>query len=102
MRRLTRAQRITVAIWVVLAVIVGNTVYDLLVTRAVQEYMYRVALYEAGRGPLVSMADVMERRLYDATWIGLLYGSVVGLAGFVTIRLLSGTGAKAATDAPKA
>ena len=90
MRRLTRAQRIAVAIWLVVPIVVGNAIYDLLLTRGVQEYLFRVALHEAGRGPLVSMGDVMGRVVYDATWVGLLFGCLVALAGFATIRLLSG------------
>lgn len=88
MSRLTRPERRAVALWIVMSLVIGNTVYDLLVTRAVKEYMFRVALHQAGRGPLVSMADIVGPLTYDAVWIGLLFGSTVALAGFWTIRML--------------
>jgi hypothetical protein len=86
--RLTRAERIATAIWLVLAVIVGNTVYDLLVTRGLKEFKFRVAQHDAGQGPEASLADLMAVTVYDATWIGLFFGSIVLLAGITTIWLL--------------
>jgi hypothetical protein len=87
-RRLTRAERIAVAIWIVVPVIVGNTVYDLLLTRGLKEFKFRVAQHDAGQGPEASLAALMAVTAYDATWIALLFGSLVMLAGFATIRLL--------------
>jgi hypothetical protein len=85
---LTRAERIAVAIWIVVPVVVGNTVYDLLLTRGLKEFKFRVAQHDAGQGPEASLADLMAVTVYDATWIGLLFGSIVMLAGLATIRLL--------------
>jgi hypothetical protein len=94
--RLTRAERIAVAIWIVVPVIVGNTVYDLLLTRGLKEFKFRVAQHDAGQGPEASLADLMAVTVYDATWIGLLFGSIVMLAGLATIRLLR----RSTPDAP--
>lgn len=69
-------------------IVIGNTVYDLLVTRGIKEFKYRVALHDAGLGPPASLPDLMAVTVFDATWIGLLFGSIVALAGFATIRLL--------------
>jgi hypothetical protein len=88
MEALTRRERVAVALWIVVSIVVGNTIYDLIMTRAIKEYMFRVALYQAGRGPLTSMPEVMDRNVYYATWISLLFASAVALAGFATIRLL--------------
>jgi hypothetical protein len=87
-RRLTRAERTAIVIWIVVPVSVGNTVYDLLVTRGLKEFKFRVAQHDAGQGPEASLADIMAVTVFDATWIGLLFGSIVLLAGCVTIRLL--------------
>jgi len=87
-QRLTRAERIAVGITLTLAVVIGNTVYDLLLTRGLKEFKYRVALHDAGRGPEVSLRDLMAVTVYDATWIGLLFGFIVMLAGLAAIRLL--------------
>lgn len=87
-RGLPRRLRVAIAIWVVVPVVVGNTVYDLLVTRGMKEFKFRVARHDAGLGPEASLPDLMAVTVFDATWIGLLFASIVALAGFVTIRLL--------------
>lgn len=86
MERLTRRERVAAGLWVVVAIVVWNLVYDLMITRAVQEFMFRAALHEAGRGPAVTMADVLDRNVYDAIWVSTLFASLIALAGFVTIR----------------
>ena len=87
MQRLTRPERIAVWIWVALALFVGNAVYDLLLTRGIKEYLLRHALHDAGRGPAIPLVDLMNAIVLDATWIGLLFGSVVLLAGMLTVKL---------------
>lgn len=88
-RRLTRAERIAVAIWIVVPVVVGNTVYDLLLTRGIKEFKFRVAQHDAGTGPEASLSALMAVTVFDATWIALLFASSVALAGFATIRLFT-------------
>ena len=88
MQRLTRPERIAVWVWVVLALFVGNAIYDLLLTRGIKEYLLRQALHDAGRGPAVPLVDLMHAVVLDATWIGLLFGSVVLLAGMLTVKML--------------
>ena len=88
MRPLTRREHIAIAVCLIVAVVVANTVYDLLVTRAVKEYMLRIALHQAGRGPLVEMRDIVAPLTYEAVWISLLYGSSIALAGLLTVRML--------------
>ena len=92
MRRLTGRERLAAGIWIVVPVIVWNLVYDLLLTRGVKEFMLRAALHEAGRGPVTTMAEVMDRYVYDAIWISTLFASIVALAGFYTIRLFQHRG----------
>jgi hypothetical protein len=89
MRRLSHRERVAAGLWMVVAVIVWNLVYDLMITRGVQEFMFRAALHEAGRGPHVTMAGVMDANVYDAIWVSTLFASLVALAGFFTIRYLS-------------
>jgi hypothetical protein len=86
--RLTRREQLAVAIWIVVPVIIGNTIYDLLLTRGLKEFKFRVAQHDAGQGPEASLSALMAVTAYDATWIALLFGSLVMLAGFSTIRLL--------------
>ena len=51
MRSLSRGERMAIALWVLLAVVAWNGIYDVLVTRGVKEYLFRWALHEGGRGP---------------------------------------------------
>ena len=85
--RLTRAERFAAGLWIVLALVIGNGIYDILVTRGVKEYLFRHALHEAGRGPEVPIRQIMDVTVFDATWVGLLWGCTVLLAGMITVRL---------------
>lgn len=89
MRRLGRPQRIAVALWVIVGVVVWNGVYDLMLVRGIKEFLFRDALYEAGRGPQTPIAAVMDAAVFDAVWISTLWASGIVLAGMCTIRLLS-------------
>jgi hypothetical protein len=88
MRALPRSERLPVAIWLALAIVVWNGVYDVLLTRGVKEYLFRWALHEAGRGPLVPMSRIMEVTVRDAVWVSTLWAGIILLAGMVTIRLM--------------
>ena len=85
--RLTRAERFAAGLWIVLALVIGNGIYDILVSRGVKEYLFRHALHEAGRGPEVPIRQIMDVTVFDATWVGLLWGCTVLLAGMITVRL---------------
>lgn len=85
---LSRAERLIIGVWVVLALVFGNAIYDLLVTRGIKEYLFRSALAEAGRGPTIPLTEMMDGIVRDATWIALLSGSLVLLAGIATVRVM--------------
>lgn len=97
---MSRRQRIAAGLWIVMALVIWNTIYDLMLTRGVQEYMFRFALHQAGRGPLVSMGEVMDRNIYDAVWVSTFFASLVALAGFVTIRMFTQPAAGPANTGP--
>ena len=89
MRPLAPAQRVAVILWIVVGVVVWNGVYDFLLVRGMKEVLFRDALYHAGRGPLTSIASVMDVTVYDAVWVSTLWASCIVLAGLFTIRMLS-------------
>jgi hypothetical protein len=89
MQPLARPQRLAVGLWLVVALVVWNGVYDFVVMRGVKEFLFRQALYEAGRGPQTAIAMVMDSTVFDAVWIASIWASVILLAGLFTIRLLS-------------
>jgi hypothetical protein len=88
-RPLGRAQRQSVALWLVLAVALWNAIFEMMIVRGVKEFLFRAALFEAGRGPLTPIAQVMDPAICHATWVATLWTSVVVLAAMTTIRRLS-------------
>jgi uncharacterized membrane protein SpoIIM required for sporulation len=88
MQKIRREERIAVAIWLIVALVVWNGVYDLLMTRGIKDYLLRQALHQAGRGPEVSMTALIDLAITDAMWVSTLWASVILLAGLMTIRLL--------------
>jgi hypothetical protein len=84
---LARSQRIALAIWLVLAVGLWNAIFEMLVVRGVKEYLFRAALFDAGRGPLMPIRQVMDPAIANATWVATLWTSIVVLAALLTIRM---------------
>lgn len=73
------------ALWVFVALIVWNGVFDLLVTRGVKEYLYREAEHEAGRGPEVTMKAIMGQTIGDAALTASLWALFVAAGGAATV-----------------
>ncbi|HJR59522.1 MAG TPA: hypothetical protein VJ813_08995 [Vicinamibacterales bacterium] len=88
MQRLTRRERLLVGIWIVLAIALWNGVYDMTLGEGIKEYLFRSALHEAGRGPRMSIATVLDPFILDAVWVSTFWASLVLLLGLVTIRAL--------------
>ena len=86
MRPLTRRQRIALAAWVVLGIALWNAIFEMMVVRGVKEYLFRAALYAAGRRPFTPIVDVMDPAIAHATWVATLWTSVILLAALLTIR----------------
>jgi hypothetical protein len=89
MRPLTRRERIAAALWVVIGIVVWNGIYDFVLTRAVNLYLFRASQHEAGRGPAVSMPDIMDYAVYDAIWMSTMWACAIVLAGLLTLRMSS-------------
>lgn len=87
MRSLKSAERVGVALWVIIAIVAWNGIYDVLITRGVKEYLLRHAMHEAGRGPDVQLALMMDLAVRDAFWIATLWASIILLAGLWTVRM---------------
>ena len=52
-------RRAATALWIVLAIVVWNGLYDLRITLGVRDHLMKQALHDAGRGPAVTMAEDM-------------------------------------------
>ena len=87
MQPLTRRARIAVTFWVGLAVIAWNGLYDLLLARSTETYLFRQAMYLAGQGPAVELSSAMDLAVRDAIWVATLWASFLLLAGLLTVRL---------------
>ena len=83
-----RASRLAIALWVVMAIVVWNGLYDLRITLGVRDYLMKQALHEAGRGPSVTMSDAMHDTVRDAVKVATLWAALVLGAGLATVRLL--------------
>ncbi len=76
------------------AVIVWNGVFDLLVTRGEQFYLWQQAEATIARAPRVSLDEIMTRTIHDAIVTASLWAALVLLVGagavtFVWRRLAS-------------
>jgi hypothetical protein len=98
MQRLSRRERIAVALWLVLAIVVWNGLYDLLLARSTQNYLFRQAIHQAGLGPWVDMTSALDVAVLEAVWISTLWASVLLLLGLATVRLMRNTSTNAPPD----
>ena len=88
MQRLPRREGIAVAIWVILGIALWNGVYDMILGQGLREYLFRSALHDAGRAPVMSVNAVVDPYITDALWISTFWASLVTLAGLLTIRIM--------------
>jgi hypothetical protein len=84
-----RSYRTAIWIWIGIAVVVWNGLYDLLLNRAAKDYLFRAALHDAGRGPFVSLSEMMHVAVRDAALISTLWAAVILLAGLSTAGVRS-------------
>ena len=83
-----RARRLAIALWIAMAIVVWNGLYDLRITLGVRDYLMKQALHDAGRGPAVTISAAMDETVRDAVKVASLWGGIVLIAGLGTIRLL--------------
>ena len=84
-----RARRWAIGLWLALAVVAWNALYDLRITLGVRDYLLRQALYEAGRGPAVTIPEAMHATVKDAVLVASLWATIIVATGLATVRLLS-------------
>jgi hypothetical protein len=84
----TARERLALGLWVLLAIFVGNGIYDVLVARGIKEFLFRHALSEAGAGPVVPLVPLMHTTVLRATGVGVLWAGLVLAVGLATLRLV--------------
>jgi hypothetical protein len=85
-RILTRARLLALGLWLVLAIVVWNSVFDEAVNEAAHRYIAAAReASQAGR-PLVSMDAIMRPAIVHGAWVATAWGlliAAVGVAGFI-------------------
>jgi hypothetical protein len=87
MRRLGRRERIAVGLWVIIAVVAWNGLYDLLLARDTQAYLVKAAMHSAGLGPPVDLTATLDAAVVYAAWVSTLWATLLLGAGCLTIYL---------------
>ena len=87
MTPLHRREKIAIGLWLIVAIVVWNGLYDLLLARSTQHYLFMQALYQAGRAPWTDLTNAMDVAVRDARWLSTLWASVLLLAGLFTVRV---------------
>ena len=83
---LSLVQRRLLILWLAVAFVVWNGVYDMRMHDTMRGYLVETALAQAGLGRGVDMRAVMHRGLIDAIAFSTTWASGVLLAGLFTIR----------------
>jgi hypothetical protein len=89
MKPLGRRERMATTVWVLVAIVVWNGLYDLLLARSTQNYLFRTAMHDAGVAPAVDLTAALDYAVLEAVWLSTLWAGVLLLLGLVTIRLVS-------------
>lgn len=95
MKPLGRRERIAVTVWVLVALVVWNGLYDLLLARSTQNYLFRTAMHEAGIAPAVDLTAALDYAVLEAVWLSTLWAGILLLLGLLTIRLITSRSAAA-------
>ena len=86
---MTRVQTRLLILWLALAFVVWNGVYDMRMHDTVRGYLMETARAQAHLGGGVDMRDYLHRGRVDAISFSTAWASGVLLAGLVTMKVLS-------------
>jgi hypothetical protein len=75
-------------LWLILVFALWNALFEMMVVRGVREYLLRAALFDAGRGPMTPIREVMDPAISHATWVATAWSAVVLLAALVTVLMV--------------
>jgi hypothetical protein len=82
---MSRIERRLLILWIALAVVVWNGVYDIRMHDTTRGYLLEAALAQARLGGGVDMRTVMHRGLVDAIAFATAWAAGVFLAGMITM-----------------
>lgn len=87
-RRAVVARRVAVAVWIILAIVVWNVVFDRVVVESGRAYI-RAARAAADAGSYLAVGDWMHAATIRGLWIASALSLAVLSIGLVTIRIAS-------------
>ena len=79
--------RLAVALWLVLACLVWNVVFDRLVVLAGRRYSYEATLLFRTTGHYLKIDDVMRPAVAHAAWVASMSAGAIVIGALVLIRL---------------
>jgi ABC-type Fe3+ transport system permease subunit len=80
-QRFRRRRRVAVIVWAALVVVVWNVVFDAVVIQSGRDYLTRQALHQQGKGPAVTIPEVMRPAILRGVGLASLAGGAVALLG---------------------
>ena len=83
-----RLRGMALALWVLVAIVIWNGLYDVRIAFGVREYLLQAAMSEAGRGPAVSLPQQMAVTVRESVTFATFWAALVLAAGLVTVHLL--------------
>ncbi len=85
--------RVAALLWIVLAVIVWNDVFDQVIINAGRHYLFDAFASAATGGPFLHMADAMRPAITRATWAATAAAAPILIFGLAACRFASRRGA---------
>ena len=87
-------RRAWLIVWVLLAVVIWNVIFDLHMTRGVRYVLQATAEAELGWGAPIAVADVMRTTQRDGAIAATFWAGLVLVAGWMTTWRRSVTGTR--------
>ena len=85
-RRTSRVERRLLILWLAVAFVVWNGVYDMRMHDTVQHYLYETALAQAKLGAGLDMRTALHRGVLDAIAFSSAWAFGVLIAGLATMK----------------
>ena len=80
--------RLVVGIWVVVALVVWNGLYDFRISFGIRDYLLQAALHELGRAEPFDLGEMMAFTVRRAVTFATFWTALVLGAAVATVRLL--------------
>lgn len=83
-----RGGRLVAAIWIALAVVLWNGLYDFRISFGIRDYLLHAALHQLGRGPYMDLAEMMAFTVRESVTFATFWTALVLLGGMLTVQVL--------------